>query len=371
MNRYPFLLLVIVLVFPVSAQVDRNEQPTVPQGPVMNDAYQGGWQFSTMQQNADVWKRIAADDPDNAMNQLNNFRSYRNAALVRNQGSLNAQDERELEAIAADMDRTVPNSFETYMANYYLQFPGKASFDALGKAHALSPDRSELIGPQLVNAVRTGSTDKMKEWSVALKERGEVAAGLWLLADDILHSVDKNGVLIAAGEMDAYPVWAKQFAEARRTDVLVIDIRLLEDAAYRQRSWVEAKAKGPVPGDADRFLVQLAATCQRPLFLSMALGPERVRVLEDRLHVSGITLRVGDPTPDQIAVLEQQWRTMNKALNAGPLSRNYLVPGAVLLKHYRMIGDEERAARMEHELRTMAKVLGETDRLYRTGLLQH
>ncbi len=371
MYRIPTFALFALLITTANSQVEDAEQPDIHQRPVTNDAYQGGWLAAPMQKNAEVWRRIVADEPGNAMNQLNNFRSIRNAALVRNQGSLSSKDEQELEALAAGMDRSAPNTFETHMAKHYLLFPEAAAFEHLDKASTLGADRVELIGPQLVNSMRTGSEVDTRKWALALKQRGEVAPGLWLLADDILRSVDKNGLLVTAGEMDAYPVWARQFADGLRRDVLVIDVRLLDDGDYRQRCWRSANARGTVPGDADRFIAQLATASDRPVFLSMALGPDRVRNLGDRLQVSGLALRLGAPYADQFQVLEQRWKAMNKAVNAGPLSRNYLVPGAVLLKYYRAVGDEERSASLEHELRTMANAMGETDRLYRIGLLEH
>lgn len=62
---------------------------------------------------------------------------------------------------------------------------------------------------------------------------------------------------------------------------------------------------------------------------------------------------------------------MKKPMDAGPLSRNYLLPGAILLNQYRRSGDETRASLLEHELRSMAAATGATQDLYKLGILQH
>ena len=171
--------------------------------------------------------------------------------------------------------------------------------------------------------------------------------------------------------MDAYPLWAKQAADGVRTDVLVVDDRLLVDAAYRQRIWEKARAKGTVPAQAGGFLERLALATDRPVYLSLALGPQRAGAMRDKLYVTGLAARYSAEPLDNIPALAKCWSAMAKATDAGPLSRNYLLPGAVLLQHYRTVGDEKNAALLEHELRELAQRLGATDRMIRSGVFQH
>jgi hypothetical protein len=62
---------------------------------------------------------------------------------------------------------------------------------------------------------------------------------------------------------------------------------------------------------------------------------------------------------------------MRKPANAGPLSRNYLLPGTVLLQHYRDQDDEANSARQEQELRQFSKRIGAEQDLYKAGILKH
>ena len=63
---------------------------------------------------------------------------------------------------------------------------------------------------------------------------------------------------------------------------------------------------------------------------------------------------------------------MKKTMAAGPLSRNYLLPGSILLQKYRSEPtDEKRASQLEFELRAMAGKLGATQDLIKAGVLAH
>ncbi|HRF81768.1 MAG TPA: hypothetical protein PL070_16945, partial [Flavobacteriales bacterium] len=114
-----------------------------------------------------------------------------------------------------------------------------------------------------------------------------------------------------------------------------------------------------------------AAATDRPVYLSLALGGTTMAPLKDKLYVTGLAMRYSATSVDNIPLLATRWEKLKKPLDAGPLSKNYLVPGAVLLTHYRSTGDEARASKLEHELRGMAKALGATTALVKSGILQH
>jgi hypothetical protein len=80
--------------------------------------------------------------------------------------------------------------------------------------------------------------------------------------------------------------------------------------------------------------------------------------------VAGLALRYSSQPVDNIPLLEQRWARMSKTTDAGPLSRNYLLPGSVLLMHYREVEDEKNASLLEHEVRGLARRLNATKELY-------
>lgn len=337
----------------------------------MTDPVQGGWRPVEQERNAALWQVIAEEQPANNEALLNQYRSARNASLARNEGDIPPSDKAELDQLADRINERAPNSFEAHLARFYALFPAPEAFMALDLAKARDRERPELIGPLLMNAVRTGNSSEMARWGRALKDHGDIAPGLWRMADDLLLSVEKDAVLFTAGEMDAYPLWSKQVANGDRKDVLIVDQRLLVDPAYRARIWERTRASGTAPDDPGGFIMRLAAATPRPVYLSLALGQQRTRPLRGGLYVTGLAARYTTANWNNMPALAKNWNAMAKATEAGPLARNYLLPGAILLGHYRRIGDEANAALLEHELRGIANKLGATNDLVRTGVFQH
>jgi hypothetical protein len=178
-------------------------------------------------------------------------------------------------------------------------------------------------------------------------------------------------IVITNGEMDTYPTLVRQRIFGYRRDVLVIDQRMLSDAAYRQRAWGQARAAGQPPGPGVAFAKALLNATTRPVFLALSVDPEWTEALRDELYATGIALRYSHSRVENIPELDARWRDLHKPMTAGPLSMNYLLPGAVLLLHYRAVGDEAKAYRTENELRGMAEALNATHKLYQLGILQH
>ncbi len=365
------LLQACVAAMQVSAQAPA-QQEQVRTRSVVKEAYQGGW--APASPTVQLREEELAKDMDvralEAAAQLDGFRALRNDLLVSTKGHLGPEQKDRLRADAALLERTAPNSFEAHLAKYYSEFPAATAFMQLDLATARDRDRTELIGPQLGNAARLDSETELAQWSRAMRTRGNLAPGLKQVADDMLLSMETDAILIAAGEMDAYPLWTRQYADGFRKDVLVIDQRLLVDPAYRQRMWSRTRSRGPVPGSS-QFVELLATSTSRPVYLSPALGPDIPATLMPSLYVTGMALRYSSAPFDNLKRLKENWVRLSKTTQAGPLSQNYLLAGSVLLKHYRDVGDESRAAALEHELRGLAKSLGVTDRLIKAGVLLH
>jgi hypothetical protein len=357
-------VLAAALLLPLFA----TAQSAAPARPAAAEPYQGAWSVNAQE---DSREKEAADVYSTPAASLVLLRRERADALARNNGKIPAQDKARLEDLALRIRTAAPNSFEAHMAAFHAWFPSSDAFLELDLAMARDASRQELIGPKLADATRRDNTQQLALWARALKDRGGVAPGLWVFADDLLRSVEQNGVLVAAGEMDAYPLLARQFADGVRRDVLVIDPRLLSDAAYRQRIWERTKARGRVPADEKEFVGRLAQATDRPLYLSPALGRELLGIPAAELYVVGLALRQAAKPVNNIPLLEAAWEKLGKTTEAGPLSRNYLLPGVVLLEHYRAQQDEQRASRMEHELRALARKLNATQELYRLGVFQH
>lgn len=346
---------------------------TQQQSTVIIDAVQGGWSNSGKEARS-VQQKFAVEENTvpqaTPHEQLDQIRAARNLSLVQNQGTIPRTDKADLVNKAALLHSAAPQSFEAHMASFYAYFPAPTAFQELDLALAKDRDREELIAPELANAARKDNALELTKWAREMQSRGRVAPGLYTYAEDVMASLEPGAVLIAAGEMDAYPLWVHQFANAKRKDVFVIDQRLLVDPAYRERIWERTKAKGAVPAE-NELITELAKSTTRPVYLSLAMGSAAMGGLGNNLYLTGLAVRWSKEPTNNLRLLEERWGQFKKTMDAGPLSQNYLVPGAVLLKHYRSIGDETKASLLEHELRIMSKRLGATERLIKANILAH
>ena len=335
------------------------------------DAYQGAWSIPDAQQTAAVWKALCDARPADVNAQFNWFRSERNARLSSNNGRLRADDEAELSSIADRIQSTAPGSFEQHLSSYYIAFPERKAFAELEQANAAAPGREELILPMLTRANINGDKAGLDRWCSELEHRGGLVPALSAVAADLLLSVDDGAVVFTNGDMDGAPALVQQRTHDQRRDVLIVDQRLLSDAGYRQLVWSEAKAKGPVPAPGPAFARALIGATERPVFLALSLDREWFDAFQGQLCATGIAFGISTPNGCTTHALEHRWGQMKKSLTAGPLSRNYLLPGSILLQKYKADGNEKRASQLEAELRTMAGRLGAMQDLIKAGVLTH
>lgn len=383
MNRALASLLLSICTVPLLAQAEPtpardqakeelNKQAAYGYAAPAQDAYQGAWSVPQSQSTAAVWKALCDARPADVNAQFNWFRSERNARLSSNNGRLLEKDEAQLHSIADRINTTAPGSFEQHLSSYYVSFPDRSAFTQLEKANAIAPERTELILPMLTRANANGDKADLDKWAARLEDRGGLAPSLTDVAKDLLLSVDDGGIVFTNGDMDGAPALVRQRSHDQRRDVLIVDQRLLADAAYRQRIWSEAKARGPVPSPGPAYARALLGATDRPVFLALSLDREWFDAFSGQLCATGIAFAINGRNGCSTHALEHRWAQMTKTMTAGPLSRNYLLPGSILLQKYRTEPtDEKHASQLEFELREMAGKLGATQDLIKAGVLAH
>lgn len=368
MSRRTLLLLLTLLSGHLCLLAQQAAEKAAPQS-APRDAYQSGWRQADTRSEAELWKEISLKQPQNAGAQFNWYRSERNARLSNNNGRLSTSDQQALGEIARKVGAAAPQGFEDQVTAYYQAFPAPAAFDHLRQAAALAPERPELIGPMLNMANLNGDKASLDRWCREMEVRGEPSDAQLRAVSDLLASTDRDAILFTNGDMDTQLALVRQRRKDDRRDVLIIDQRLLADLSYRQRMWGEAGAKGPIPAAGTAFALALSKASARPVHLAMTLDRNWLDAFQGRLSTAGTAFRVDGNVP--LTELDARWKRMHKPVGALPISRNYLLPGAVLLKGYRALGDEARTAQLELELRALARKLGAESDLVRAGVLEH
>lgn len=367
MERIPYLIIAALLpVLGLAQAVEEQPLPPAPPAGVL----QGQWDAKAARANAAQWEQVNEARPNNAANQLNWLLSEYNARRSSNNGAWKASDQAELEQIASVIKADAPASFEARLADYYVEFPQAEAFRQLEAARQLAPDRAELLAPLLNRAMLAGNAEELHARSAELLRRGGVAQPLLHAAKDVLLCLPANAVLFINGDMDGQPIIVRQSQQRDHPGVLLVDRRLLANKGYRERIWTEAGGQGAAPAAGPGFARGLMNAGMRPVYLALSLDLDWLAAFPGQLHAVGAAFRAGPPRADDAAALEKHWSAMAKPRNAGPLSRNYLLPGAVLLEQYRAAGADAKARGLEKELRQIAGATGGLSDLEKMGVLQ-
>jgi len=362
------IILLAALLFPVLCLPQGIPETVAPPPPPAN-ALQGGWDRQLNQANAAQWQLANTHAPGDAAAQWNWFQSAYLASNSRNNGTLPQQDRQALISIADNIRTLAPNSFEHHMAEYYLQFPAPSAFDQLEAAYRLAPGRAELLSPMLTKALMEGDRPAMVTWSRELAQSGKVAPGLARAAQDLFFCLPPQAVVFTNGEMDMQPALVRQLQYQDKPGVLLVDRRLLTHPPYRARVWQLAGATGPVPGAGPAFAAALLSAGTRPVYFALGMERSWLEHFPGQLHAVGAAFRVGMASPQDATELSNNWHAMHKPMDAGPLSRNYLLPGAMLLEQARAAGQQARARQLEQELRRMASATGALSQLQQLGII--
>ncbi|HMN06295.1 MAG TPA: hypothetical protein PKD45_11260 [Flavobacteriales bacterium] len=367
MKRTAFLLLALCSCLLGSGQNLDQALPAMP-APITN--LQGAWDDPANAKRAEQWRAVKEAAPENATIQWNWFRSEYDALNSSNNANLSPADLGQLERMAVGIATVAPNSFEQHLARFYLEFPAAAAFAELEAARGLAPARTELISPLLSKAIRDGDAGATAQWANALEQRGGLAPALLTVAHDVLSCLPDDAVIFANGDMDVQPLVVAQVVNKVKPKVLVVDRRLLADANYRARIWLQAGASGSVPPEGPAFAQSLLRSTRRPVFFALSLDPAWLGSFPGQLHAIGAAFRVGPASPGYAAELERHWKTMRKPADAGPLSRNYLLPGAVLLGQLRQAGRTREADSVQAEIERLARATGTLSDLRKLGVLK-
>lgn len=369
MARFPLILLSVLVPASLLGQT-RDDKAAPPPPPPPITALQGGFNGQMANSRAAEWKAANAAKPGDAAMQLNWLRSEQNAMEANNNGTLRAADKAKLAGMAEAIANTSPNSFEAHMAAFYTAFPAASAFQDLAAAYQLTPDREELAAPMLSKAMLEGDAAGLRRWSAELVRRDAIAAPLQVAAADVLRCLPEKAVLFTNGDMDTQPAVVDQVQHGDKPGVLIVDRRLLGNLAYRNRVWQQAGGVGAVPPGGPAFAQALLEANHRPIYFALSLDRSWLEAFPGQLHAVGAAFRVGTFDANDAAALAGNWSAMKKPLDAGPLSRNYLLPGAILLQHYRQQGNKAKAAALEAELRKISAATGGTQDLKQANVLK-
>lgn len=271
-----------------------------------------------------------------------------------------------LDSLLKEMELTNDASFEFNYLKYVNGNHDISLFSFLKKAYQLNSNDFHLYDDFIAYYEIQNNELKKKEFTEKLMSSRAIEKGVYLYNENVLRSVDRNGILITNGFDDTYPIWVLQNEKGERNDVKVLSLDLLQNKEYRIRILKEYNLIDPGFGpDKEEFLLKI---CQlnsgKNLFLGFTLPKSILRLLSNDLKNTGLTLMYSPKKLDEDKLLINYRSKLNLAyLNSKQenekvkkLNANYLV--SLIQLHKKLSHNIEEQKKIERIAIKIAQGIG-------------
>lgn len=266
-------------------------------------------------QQAELWWKEVEKDNKSEDNWYNYFRACRNALGSANWKSESINESPYLRSgndIVKLIQQHIPNTFTWYYVSYMTNGVGIANADNLLKAYDMNPYFEGIHSSMISYAVSSHNDSLRRKVNIDWYKANYLSPQLLTYGYNVLMSLDTNAILLTQNDNDTYPLWMLQDALNIRKDVMVINIDILLMPDYRGVIFGKLDIK-PMPLD-DVDINEYQLNWQkvvhhilgnydnpRPLHLGMTLYNTLYKDFEDKLAVSGLTLKYTKQKTDLFA----------------------------------------------------------------------
>ncbi len=286
---------------------------------------------------AQLWQAETEQNPSNARAWQYYYTSARNIYALQGFSSY------DLPSIVAEAQSAIPNSFEAHYIAYWQSHIFNKDYDELLAAHAVEPDRKEIIHDMVHYFAINGKNEDFQEWCEKLHQATFYSNGLLEWNYNALASVRADGVLLTQGDNDTYPAWVLQAARGVRPDVKVVNIYLLlAEAGYRSLVFEELDIpdnfKRPFASalniQIEQLLEHVMRHCERPVHLGIATPGSQREAFSSNLFLTGLAFEYSMRFIDNVRLIrhnyENEFLTDNLRM---PLSYD---PSETVVNHMNM-----------------------------------
>lgn len=336
----------------------------------------------------DLWSDHVKAHPTDAAAWLNLYKATRYAGF-RDTALTPKEKAARQEAVVNAMEKAIPNTFEYHYAKWWSGGNDASRFEHLQKALSLREDYAELSDEFIAYYELKGNTERVKFFSQKWYATQEMPSGLLHYNYNVLMSLEKNAILVTAGDNDTYPIWLLQYARNVRPDVVVLNTGLIGDPEYR----AQLMKRNNIAGNASlldmekrkdvkwhqamaEFLRSVAeSNTERPVYFALTTDPEYLQPISERLYTVGLVNKYSEKRIDNIAVLQKNWERFHldyldgdvysepySAFNQQLLAQinmNYVTPALLLYEHSLIAGRTHEADRYRDYILRIARAGGQ------------
>lgn len=342
--------------------------------------------LSYYQEQSGLWKLLIEKDPKNAEAWHYYYRAERARLQLQKPELWPNRKEmfyQELNPILDNAKLSIANTFEYHYLKG-LNSSGDSSIDALKKAYAIDPNRTEIYGWLFVYYAPLFDKANLSELATKMLESNIYSNANLLWNYNALQSVAKNGVIITNGDMDGIPKWVLQYGANIRPDVLVISKWFLADhknylGKVLERLNLKLSLKSmsdfnTMAEYVDYLTAEVLKNTKRPIYMSSGTSIEFFRKygLEENMYVVGNVLKYSRQKFNNTAIIKTnfekkymleylfknfQHHTEDDVVK-GQMNLTYL-PGLMHLKnHYKATNQNEKVDYYDSVINKIAKDSG-------------
>lgn len=300
--------LLLALAFNVTGQ-----QPQTVYS-IVKDRHEISW-YETQQE---LWKKEIDKNEKNANAWYNYYSATR---ALRN---LTTGEDREgyhnlCVEITNDAYEIIPESFEANHLKWWNSGHDANEFDYLKKAYKIDPNDSRTYVDFMTHYEITHNQEKYSEFCKKFFTANELSAPTLNWAYNVLSEVDKNAIVLSAGDNDTYPIWTIQESKNYRKDVKNINTSLILLDDYRnglfEQLGIPALDIDLTKVESEKDYKEKVSKIYEHIINNYTKGPVHVCVnaifqfedWSDNFHLVGLTYVYSEDDIDNISIIKRNY----------------------------------------------------------------
>lgn len=264
------------------------------------------------------------------------------------------------------------NSFE-YNYNTYKNASVKnaESFKYLQKAYEIYPENVDLYDDFMAYYEMTDNAMDRRTFSTKLYKSNTISDYIMEYNYNVLMSLPENAILFTNGYDDTYPVWVTQDVKKVRKDVTIVNIGLLDDKVYRDKTFKNAELKYKKKFQGSDLIVDVVENNpNKNIYLAMTVDKSIITRLYKNLYLTGLVFKYSNTPINNVLITKEKWENQFKktTINKAPTSfkqkqvlANYILPLLYLHNYYVDSGQQSEAEPLKKTILKIAAYNGKKE----------